>query len=316
MESGNIGETKDAIGRIGFGGLALGGHYGPIEKSEAIRTIRTAVEAGITFFDASPTYGGGLAEQILGAALGSERDSVQIATKVGTGRDVSFTLLRNNDRTTIIKRIEESLKRLRRDYIDLYQIYGPDPHTPLHETMETLEELRQAGKVRLIGFCSPDTSTLREALKHGRVNAVQVPYNILNRTIDAEVLPFCRAARIHLHACEPYLCGLLCGGLHKNSVFDTDDRRATDRRFRGEQFRSNIEIVNRLRAYAYQEELTLLQLSLGWTLQNPSIARAICGATRPEQVVETVAAAQTQLTPEQIIAVDQIVGEDKYQQPQ
>jgi aryl-alcohol dehydrogenase-like predicted oxidoreductase len=316
MESENTGETRDAIVRIGLGGLGLGGHYGPIEKSEAIRIIRTAVEAGITFFDASPTYGGGLAEQILGAALGSERNTVQIATKVGAGRDVSFTLLRNNDRSTIIKRIEESLKRLRRDYIDLYQIYGPDPHTPLHETMETLEELRQAGKVRLIGFCSPDTSTLREALKHGRVNTVQVPYNILNRTIDAEVLPFCRAARIQLHACEPYLCGLLCGGLHKNSVFDIDDRRATDKRFRGEQFRSNIEIVNRLRAYAYQEGLTLLQLALGWTLQNPSVARAICGATRPEQVEETVAAAQTQLTPDQIIAIDQIVGEDKYQQPQ
>ena len=301
------------MSRIGLGGLPFGGHYGPVERGEVVRTIRAAVEEGVTFFDTSPTYGDGLAERLLAEALGSDRDNVVIATKAAASSDIFANLRQANDPATIRRRAEESLKRLGRDHIDLYQICGTDPHTPIAKTMEAMEELRSAGIIRFIGFCTSKTVILREALKHGRVDAVQLSFNALDRSIEGDVLPFCRAACIKIHACEPFCCSLLLGSLHKNSSFDEADRRIEDKRFRGEQFRHSIETVNRLRAFAYQEGLTLLQLALGWVLQDPLIKIAICGAKNHHQIRETVAAGNVNLTPEQIIEIDQIVGEEKFQ---
>lgn len=306
------GSETTAAARIGLGGLPLGGHYGSIEKREVVRTIRSALEEGVTFFDTSPTYGDGLAERLLVEALGSDRDNVVIATKTAASSDTFTDLRQANDPATIRRRAEESLRRLRRDHIDLYQICGTDPHTPIAETMDAMEELRSAGVIRFIGFCTSKTAILREALKHGRIDVVQLSYNALDRSIEADVLPFCRAARIEIHACEPFCCGLLLGSLHKNSSFDESDRRIEDTRFRGEQFRHSIETVNRLRSFAYQEGLTLLQLALGWVLQDPLIKTAICGAKNHRQIRETVAAGNVDLTPEQIIEIDQIIGEEKF----
>jgi aryl-alcohol dehydrogenase-like predicted oxidoreductase len=243
-----------------------------------------------------------------------------IATKNATGLESSFTALpagrqawRKTDRLTIARMVEESLKRLRRSQIDLFCVYGPDPRTSLRETMAGLEELRHAGKIRGIGFCTTDIDVLREALQYGRLDAVLAPYNILNRSIETELAPFCRATRISILACEPFCRGLLLGKMHKNSVFDLNDLRVEDKRFRGARFRGNIEIVNRLRSLAYQEGLSLMQLALGWVLQNAAVSVAICGAKSPAQIEEAIAAASTQLTPEHINAIDQIVGADVLQ---
>jgi aryl-alcohol dehydrogenase-like predicted oxidoreductase len=313
MKSINQENESAAASRIGLGGLPFGGHYGQQEKVDVISTIYAALDEGVTFFDTSPSYGDGLAESLLADALGSDRDNVIIATKAVASGSIFTNLRQANDPATIKRRAEESLKRLGRDHIDLYQIYGTDPRTPLGKTMEAMEELRSAGKIRFIGFCTTNTVILREALKHGRVDALQLPYNAIDRSIEGDVLPFCRAARIEIHACEPFCCGLLLGSLHKNSSFDAADRRIEDNRFRGEQFRHSIETVNRLRSFAYQEGLTLLQLALGWVLQDPLVKIAICGAKNHHQIREIVAAGNVNLTPEQIIEIDQIVGEEKFQ---
>jgi aryl-alcohol dehydrogenase-like predicted oxidoreductase len=303
-------ETSDAS-RIGLGGLPFGGHYGQIEIVDVISTIYAALDEGITFFDTSPRYGDGLAESLLADCLGSDRDKVIIATKAAAAGSFATNLRQSNDPTTIRRRAEESLTRLDRDYIDLYQICGADPHTPVGKTMEAMEELRSAGKIRFIGFCAANTTTLREALKHGRIDAVQLPYNAIDPSIRADILRFCRAAHIEIHACEPLCCGLLLGSLHQNSIFDEGDRRVEDKRFRGELYRRNIETVNRLRAFAYQEGLTLLQLALGWVLQNPLVKVAVCGAKNPQQIRQIVASENVNLTPEQIIEIHQIVGEQE-----
>jgi aryl-alcohol dehydrogenase-like predicted oxidoreductase len=313
MESLILGRSTLTVSRIGLGGLPFGGHYGSIDKEDILRTTRAAVEGGITFFDTSPSYGSGLAERFLGDALGSGRDTVVIATKNGTGLESSFTAWRPSNRHTIARQVEESLKRLRRNRIDLYCVYGPDPRSSLREIMAGLEDLRETGAIRAIGFCTTETEVLREVLQYGRVDAVLAPYNILNRTIETELAPFCRATRISILACEPFCRGLLLGAMHKNSVFDLADLRVEDRRFRGERFRQNIEIVNRLRSLAYQEGLSLMQLALGWVLQNAAVSVAICGAKTYRQIGEAIAAADVQLTPEQINAIDQIVGNDVLQ---
>lgn len=315
MEYLRLGRTTQEVSRIGLGGLAFGGHYGPIEKIEILRTIHQAIDGGITFFDTSPTYGDGRAEELLGEALGAHLDRVVIATKLGGGGVSEFGTWRSNDRASIIRRVEGSLKRLGRDYLDLVQIYGPDPHTPPAETMEALLELKRAGKILCSGTCDADATRLREFFRHGRLEALQVPYNILNRTAEGELIPLCQATGMALIACEPFLCGLLHGHLHQNAVFDLTDRRVHDRRFRGQRFRDNVETVNRLRRLAEQEGMTLTQLSLGWLLQNPAVRVAVCGAKDAQQMRQIVAAATSQLTPDQLFLVDQIVGRQMFEQP-
>lgn len=315
MEYVRLGRTTQEVSRIGLGGLAFGGHYGPIEKIDIVRTIHQAIDLGVTFFDTSPTYGDGRAEEVLREALGAHLDRVVIATKIGGGGASEFSTWRNNDRVSIIKRVEGSLKRLGRDYIDLVMIYGPDPHTPPAETMEALLELKRAGKILYCGTCDPDSERLREFLRHGRLDAIQAPYNILNRTVEQELLPFCHATSLAFLACEPFLCGLLHGRLHGNAVFDLTDQRVRDRRFRGQRYRDNVEIVNRLRRLAEQEGLTLTGLALGWLLQNPRVQVALVGAKDALQIRQVILASGNQLTPDQLFLVDQIVGRQMYEQP-
>lgn len=308
MEYVKLGKTSLEVSRIGLGGMAFGGLYGETRKIDVLRTIHAAIDLGVTLFDTSPTYGEGRAEELLAEGLGSHLDRVVIATKIGAGGVSDFNVWRNNDRPSIISRIDGSLKRLRRDRIDLVHIYSADPHTPMKETMETLLELKQAGKIRYIGSCETSPVFLREGLRHGRIDAAMAPYNILHRSIERGFFPFSRATGMGVLVCEPFYCGLLHGELHRNSVFDLSDVRVKDRRFRGQAYRDTVEIVNRLRACAEQEGMTLTQLSLAWVLQNAAVNVAVCGAKSASQVRHIVESRGAELTPDQMLMVDQVIG--------
>ncbi len=310
MQTLTLGKTNLTISRIGLGGLPFGGHFGRVGKFEALQTLQAALEGGVTLFDTSPAYGAGVAEETLGEALRLEGNKVAIATKIGSGIDSTGHFWSLNNRPNILRQVDGSLRRLQRDCIDVYFIPGDDTATPISETVEAMEELRSRGKIRFIGYCTSNIETLREALKHGRIDVVQTPYNILNRSIAQEFIPFCRATRIPILACEPFCRGLLAGVLHKHSSFDLDDLRIEDKRFRGERYRNSIENVNRLRTIATQEGLSLIQLALGWILQNPMIAGAICGAKNRLQIRQSIIGSSIELTPETIIAIDQVVGSD------
>ena len=306
MQTPVLGRTNLAVSRIGLGSIAFGGHYGNVGRYECIRTIQAAVEGGVTLFDTSPSYGGGLAEEILGTALGAGIKDIVVTSKIGSGIDSNGQFWCLNNRPNILRQVEKSLIRLRRECIDIYFIPGDDPQTSLGETVSTMEELRERGKIRFIGYCTSDIDRLREALKHGRIDVVQATYNVLERTIGLQLIPFCRATRIPIIACEPFCRGLLVGNLHKHSSFGIDDLRIEDKRFRGERFRESIETVNRLRAYADQEKLSLVQLTLGWIRQNPMIASIVVGAKSRLQIRQSILASEIELTPDQIMAVDQI----------
>lgn len=316
MEYVRLGRTTQEVSRIGLGGLAFGGHYGPIEKIDVLRTVHQAIDLGVTFFDTSPTYGEGRAEELLGEALGAHLDRVVIATRIGGGGASELGTWRNNDRLSIIGRVEGSLKRLGRDYVDLLYVYGPDPHTDPAETMDTLLELRRTGKVLYTGTCDAHAERLRAYQRHGRFDVVQAPYNILNRTLEEELLPLCRASGVALVTCEPFLCGLLHGHLHQNAVFDLADHRVRDRRFRGQRFRDNVQTVNRLRRLAEQEGVTLTQLALGWLLQNAAVDAVLCGAHSASQIRQVVAAASApRSTPDAILEIDRTIGGRMFEQP-
>jgi aryl-alcohol dehydrogenase-like predicted oxidoreductase len=314
MQTLILGNTTLAISRIGMGGLPFGGHFGSVGKFEILQTIQAAIEGGVSLFDTSPAYGGGAAEELLGQALRFEGDKVAIASKIGSGIDSTGHFWCLNNRPNVLRQVDGSLRRLQRECIDIYFIPGEDPTTPIGETVEAMEELRSRGKIRFIGYCTARVDRLREALNHGHIDVVQTPYNIFNRTIEAGLIPFCRTTHIPIIACEPYCRGLLTGTLNKHSSFDIDDLRVDDRRFRGERYRNNIENVNRLRTIAGQQGLSLVQLSLGWILQNPEIAGVICGAKNRLQIRQSIIGSDVELTPDIIIAIDQTVGDDVKQQ--
>lgn len=314
MQTLTLGKTTLTISRIGVGGLAFGGHFGSVGKFEILRTMQAALEGGITLFDTSPAYGGGVAEELLGQALRFEGQNVVVSSKIGSGIDSTGHFWCLNNRPNVLRQVDGSLKRLQRECIDIYCIPGDDPVTPIGETVQAMEELRSRGKIRYIGYCTARVDRLREALNHGHIDVVQTSYSIFNRTIETELIPFCRATQIPIIACEPFCRGLLTGTLHKHSSFDVDDLRIEDKRFRGERYRNNIENVNRLRTVAEREGLSLVHLSIGWILQNPKIAGIICGAKNPLQIRQSIIGSEVELTPDTIMAVDQTVGDDVRQQ--
>ena len=308
MQTLPLGATSLTASRIGLGGLPFGGHYGPVNRHEVIRSIDAALEGGITLFDTSPSYGGGMVEALLGEMLGSDAGRIIVATKIGSGIDSAGHFWCLNNRPNVLRQIEGSLRRLRRDYVDIYMIPGDDPTTPISQTIEALEELRSRGKIRYIGYCTSQEDNLREAQKYGRVDIVQAPYNILERSGGS--MTYCIETGTPFIACEPYCRGLLSGMLHKHSSFDAGDFRIEDRRFRGERYRANIENVNRLRAVAEREGLTMVQLSLGWVLQNPNVTAAVCGAKGRLQIRQSILASEVALTPDTILAIEQVLGQD------
>ena len=305
-------EPKRITG-IQIGTMALGDHYGMLDEQGAVSIIQESVERGVRFFDTSPAFGRGASEMLLARALETETERVSIATKALSAGDPPFHPPRRTSRERLLRDIEESLRRLGRHYLDLYYIYGDREGRMFDQTLDALFEIRESGLIRATGIYSTSSYFLRRALRRGHVDAVMVPYNILNRPLDTDFLSFCRAADVAVHACEPLFRGLLAGKLHRNSTFSQGDVRTADRRFRGDRFRRNIEIVELLRLFADQEGLTLLELSLGWVLQHPSIKFAVCGARTPLQVEEIIKASATRLSLDQILEIDFIVGSKKYQ---
>jgi len=296
---------------ITLGGLGFGNHYGRLSDHEAIEVIHEALDGGVNAFETSPDYGHGRAEELLGRALKEQRNDILIGTKLAVGHSAGNGISRD----AILRSLEGSLRRLRRDYVDTLSFNAPGSVADVATIMEMMEAVRASGHVRSVGFSVSSTEALREALRYGTVNTVWVTYNILSRSRDPEFLSSCREAGVPVNACETFCRGLLLGRLHKNSVFEEGDVRVIDRRFRGDRFRANLQIVDRLRSFAAEEGLTLPQLTLGWVLQHPSISSAVCGARTPDQICEIVAASATRLTLEQILEIDLIVGEDKFQAP-
>ena len=298
---------------IRLGGLTFGDHYGPIDHRKSVQLIRTTVEAGVTSFDTSPAFGAGAGELLLSLALGSRIEDVTISTKGILPGEDPFNPLTRGDREALFTSLEQSLRRLGRRFIDIYYIYGQKNPDAFIRSVDAVREMKEAGLIRKIGLYATSSYFLRLALRSGAIDAVMVPYNIFNRPLDTDFLPFCREENVEVHACEPFCRGLLTGQLHKNSVFGEGDLRLTDPRFRGDRFRKNVSLVEQLGSYATRQGMTLLALSLGWVLQHPAITTAVCGARSVRQIEQIVAASPTRLTLDQILEIDLIIGPHKYQ---
>lgn len=287
MEQVRIGDTDMTSSRLGLGTGAIGGAmWGGTDDGAAVHTILTALEAGINLIDTAPIFGHGHAEEIVGQALreyGSRYD-VLVATKAGVDWSGSTPEL-DASASAIRRSVEESLRRMRTDHIDLLQLHAPDPQIGIADAAATLAALHQEGKIRAIGVSGHSPEQMIAFRQAAPLHAAQVPFNLFEREMEAEVLPFCAENCITLLACSPLCRGLLAGRTEPDAVFRGDDLRQHDPKFQAPRRAQYLAAVDRLDRFARENfDRRVVHLALRWVLDQPGAGVALWGAREPEQL--------------------------------
>ncbi|MCW0181938.1 MAG: aldo/keto reductase [Zavarzinia sp.] len=286
MEQIEIGSSGVTTSRIGLGTWAIGGWmWGGTDEASSIATIHSAVDRGVTLIDTAPVYGFGTSEDIVGKALaiGGYRAKAQIATKAGLAWK-DGKVFRDSRPERLRLEIEDSLRRLRTDVIDLYQIHWPDLEAPIDETARVLEDLKTAGKIRSIGVSNYSPEQMDEFRAVAALDAVQPPYNLLEREIEADVLPYAARTGLTVLSYGAICRGLLSGRIKIDTPFTGDDLRQNDPKFKAPRFAHYLDAVAELDALARRRwGKTVLSLAIRWVLdQGPTVA--LWGARRPDQL--------------------------------
>ncbi len=286
METIDIADTDLTVSRIGLGTWAIGGWmWGGTDEAAAIRTIQAALDQGITLIDTAPAYGFGRSEEIVGKALadGGRRDRAIIATKTGLEwRDGK--VFRNAGRSRIRQEVEDSLRRLGTDRIDIYQVHWPDPLVPLQETAAVMGELLQEGKIRAIGVSNYSPRQMDLFRTVAPVHTVQPPFNLFEREIESDVLPYAQANGIHVFAYGALCRGLLSGKISAATQFEGDDLRKSDPKFQPPRLAQYLAAVAELDRFARERYgKTVLALAIRWVLDHGGTT-ALWGARRPDQL--------------------------------
>lgn len=313
MEFTRFGTTDIQVSRIALGTWAIGGWmWGGTDVKDAVRSIHEALDLGITTIDTAPVYGFGLSEEILAKALAEKRvprDRVIIATKAGMEWDEQENTRRNSKPERIREEVEQSLCRLKTDYIDIYQIHWPDPDTPIEDTAAAMHRLLEEGKVRAIGVSNYDVEQMEKWRTVAPLHSNQLRYNLLERGIEDAELPYCREHGLAVLAYSPLARGLLTGKYNLGSTFPEGDSRARDKRFHGEQAERYFRILPRLEEYAENLGKSIAQLAVRWVLDQPGEPIALWGARRPGQISEAAGALGWKLTADQLVEIERIVEE-------
>jgi aryl-alcohol dehydrogenase-like predicted oxidoreductase len=287
MEFVEISHTSIRASRIALGTWAIGGWmWGGSDENDAIRTIHTALDNGINLIDTAPVYGFGRSEEIVGNALAADgrRKRTIIATKVGLDW-ADGKPFRNASKARIVEEAEQSLRRLRTDVIDLYQVHWPDPHTPIAEVAGAMDALYAAGKIRAIGVSNFSPAQMDEFRAVAPLHAAQPPYNLFEREIQADVLPYCVDHNIALLAYGSLCRGLLSGSMSRSSRFSGDDLRKSDPKFQPPRFEQYLDAVEKLDTFARERYgKRVIHLAARWVLDRNSKNIALWGARRPEQL--------------------------------
>src|ERR1700730_16375514 len=332
MKYRKLGNADLEISAICFGAWAAGGWmWGGTERNDAIKAIRAAYDLGVSSIDTAPIYGQGNSEEIVGEAIKDlPRDKVQILTKYGMRWDLTrgifdvrstdtkgkeIDIYRYAGKQSIIKECEDSLRRLRTDYIDLYQIHWPDTTTPIEETMETVAMLIKQGKVRYAGVCNYNMEQLREAQKYVNIVSDQVPYSMVLRDIEEELVPYTLDNNTSILAYSPLERGLLTGKMKPGYVFAKGDYRADLYFFTDENIKRTNVFLEKIQPLAAEKNVTLAQLVLRWTIEQPGITIALAGARNEKQAVENAGAITVNLSPDELAFIDQELSRLNIKEP-
>jgi aryl-alcohol dehydrogenase-like predicted oxidoreductase len=309
IETLSIEGIATPVSRIGLGTWAIGGWmWGGADDDRSVTTIRSALERGINLIDTAPVYGFGHSEEVVGKALEGVRDQAVIATKVALDWSEGGPR-RNSTPARIRQEIEDSLRRLRTDRIDLYQVHWPDPLVPIEETAAELEKLRQEGKILAIGVSNYSTEQMDTFRKAAPLASVQPPYNLFERAIEADVLPYARDNGLVVLGYGALCRGLLSGRMTSSTTFDGDDLRKSDPKFKSPRFEQYLAAVEALKALAHDRHgKSVLALAIRWVLdQGPTIA--LWGARRPDQLDGIDDAFGWSLSPQYLTDIDALLAE-------
>jgi len=313
IERTQVSDLDLFITRTVLGTWAIGGwQWGGTDEQKSIHTILKALRMGVTTVDTAPIYGFGKSEELVGKAVKEfgRRDEVQIATKLGLEWDEDENVKRNSSRDRILYEIEDSLERLQTDYIDIYQIHWPDLNSDFEETATTMKELWEEGTIKAIGVSNYDPEQMNEFRKTAPIHTCQPPYNLFERGIENDLIPYCKDHDITLLTYGALCRGLLSGKMDTDWEFKKGDlRRNADPKFQGETFENHLKAVERLDRYARSNfDTKVINLAVRWILDK-GIDAAIWGAREPSQVTfEDVSG--WSLSDEAIEEIEQIVTEE------
>ena len=287
MERAEIQGTSLQVSRVALGTWAIGGWmWGGTDEAESIKTIQGAVEHGINVVDTAPVYGFGRSEEIVGKALadGRLRSQVLIATKVGLEWEAG-RVFRNASSARILREVQDSLRRLRTDYIDIYQIHWPDPLVTIEETADTMRMLFEQGTIRAIGVSNFSVEQMERFRRIAPLHVLQPPFNLFERGIESDVLPYCRKNNIATFGYGALCRGLLSGRMRADTKFDGDDLRRTDPKFQSPRFVQYLAAVERLDRLAQRRfGKRVIHLAIRWMLDQ-GITTALWGARNPAQLL-------------------------------
>jgi aryl-alcohol dehydrogenase-like predicted oxidoreductase len=325
MEKRKLGESDLEISEIAFGAWAIGGWmWGGADAKDAVKAIETAIENGMTTIDTASVYGFGLSEELVGKAIRGKREKTQVLTKFGMSWNKKegefYFSTKDNEgkgidiykfasKKKVFQDCDDSLRRLNTDYIDLFQIHWPDTTTPVAETMEALEILITKGKIRAAGVCNYSSGLLEEAGKTIRLASNQVPYSMVKRDIEKDVVPLCIKNKIGILAYSPMQRGLLTGKIKPGHKFNEGDSRPDTPYFKEPNLSNILAFLEKLRPIAAGHNATLSQLVLNWTIHQPGITCALAGARNPVQVLENAGAVQFSLTTDEIKTINHYIAE-------
>jgi len=308
-----LGQSELNITKVGIGTAPIGStpdwsvYWGPQNEAEAVRAIETAIDLGVNWIDTAPFYGWGRAEQIVGKALRGKRDNVFIFTKCGTLRDEQGNTCENLKPESIRREVEASLRNLQTDYIDLYQFHDPDPQIPIEESWLAMQTLIQEGKVRYGGLSNHPIALMVRALTLGPITSNQHQYNLLNRDIERDVLPFSQKHGIGVLCWSPLASGFLVDTFDLDTL-DPQDFRRKLRYAQGPNYAKLTQLRTALQSIARRYNRKLFELAIAWLLRQSAVTGAIIGIRNAKEAEQMLNACNWSFTDDEIAAIEKALS--------
>jgi len=317
MQTRQLGNSDMQITRLGLGTWAIGGGnwafgWGPQDDEASIATIHRAIDLGINWIDTAAVYGLGHSEEIVAKALKGRSDRPYVFTKGSRVWNDQGEITSSLKEQSLRREVENSLRRLEVDTIDLYQLHWPNPDPDIEEGWSTLAKLKSEGKLRYIGVSNFSVEQMERARKIAPITSLQAPYSLIKRDVERDILPYCQEHNIGVIVYSPMMSGLLSGKMTRERIdnFPEDDWRQRNEEFQEPRLSRNLKLASLLQDIGYPYNRTTAEVAIAWTLRHPAVTGAIVGGRRPEQVEEIIGAAEFRLSESELEQIEKFLQEN------